>query len=78
MSPRRADPKLKEKSQGLPTWAVAIAIGVVVCLAAIGLFLIQTPSTPAPTTGGSNSTATSRTQGDPNAKVELIEWSDFQ
>ena len=77
MSPRRADPKAKERSSGLPTWAIAVGIGVVVVLAVVGLFLIQTPSAPAPTTGG-GLTAAGRTAGNPNAKVAFVEFSDFQ
>ncbi len=75
MSPRRSAPKAK-KDSGLPTWVYGLGIGVVVVLAGIGLFILQTPS---PTvTSGSSSTSTSRTKGDPNAKIDFVEYSDFQ
>ncbi len=77
MSPRRIDPKTKTQSSGLPTWVIAVGIGVVVVLAAVGLFLIQTPAAPAPTTGGSI-TASGRTIGNSNSKVAFVEFSDFQ
>ncbi len=78
MSPRRTD-KSKTTSSGLPTWVIAIGIGVVVVIAAVGLFILQTPTTP--TAGVRDTTsapASGRTMGDPNAKLELIEYSDFQ
>jgi hypothetical protein len=79
MSPRRADPKLKPpKTQGgLPTWVIAIGIGILAVVAVIVLFTLQTPSAPAPSAGGST-TALGRTKGDPNAKLELLDYSDFQ
>jgi hypothetical protein len=77
MSPRRINPKSKQESDGLPSWAKMLAVGVVVCLAAVGLYLFQTPQAPAPSSG-SSSTSTSRTKGDPQAKIELMEYSDFQ
>jgi hypothetical protein len=77
MSPRRINSKSKQGSAGLPTWAYALAVGVIVCVAAVGLFMLQTPATPAPS-GGTGSTSASRTKGDPNAKITLIEYSDFQ
>jgi hypothetical protein len=76
MSPRRTSAKSKPKSSGLPTWVIAVGIGVVVVLAAVGLFMLQTPSTQVTTPR--ESTGTSRTMGDPAAKLELIEYSDFQ
>jgi len=79
MSPRRVDPKFKKQSQsGLPTWAIAGGIGILVLVAIIVLFTLQTSVTPTPGTGGSGLTAASRTKGDPNAKIELIDYSDFQ
>ncbi len=79
MSPRRTDPKSKATSSGLPTWVIAIGVGVVVVLAAIGLFILQTPTAPSATVSDSSGAPTSgRTMGDPNAKLELIEYSDFQ
>lgn len=79
MSPRRADPKAKAQSGGLPTWVIAVGVGVVVVVAAVVLFTLQSPSTGLPpATVGSTLSSTSRTMGDPNAKLELIEFSDFQ
>jgi hypothetical protein len=75
MSPRRAAPQ--KKQSGLPSWFVPVGIGVVLVLAAIGLFLVQTPATPAPNNGGGLS-ASGRTAGDPNSKVAFAEFSDFQ
>ncbi len=77
MSPRRVDPKAKAQSSGLPTWVIAVGIGVVVVLAAVGLFLIQTPAAPAPISGG-GVTASGRTIGNPSSKVTFVEYSDFQ
>ena len=77
MSPRRVDPKAKAQSSGLPTWAIVIGVGAVVVLAAVGLFLIQSPAAPAPTTGA-GLTASGRTAGNPNSKVVFVEFSDFQ
>ncbi|MBI5033508.1 MAG: hypothetical protein HZB51_23545 [Chloroflexi bacterium] len=78
MSPRRVAPKSKATSSGLPTWAIAVGIGVVVVLAAVGLFILQTPATPSPAVRDSSAPASGRTKGDPNAKLELVEYSDFQ
>ncbi len=78
MSPRRGDPKKKEESSGIPTWAIAVGIGVVVVVAVVALFTLQTPSAPAPSTTVPGSTAATRTKGDLNAKLELVEFSDFQ
>jgi protein-disulfide isomerase len=79
MSPRRTDPKLKKQATqaGLPNWVIAIGIGVVAIAAVFVLFNLQTPSVPAPVSGGTT-TASGRTKGDPNAKVELTDYSDFQ
>lgn len=78
MSPRRGDPKNKPPaSGGLPTWAIAIGIGVLVIVGVVVLFNLQTPQTTAPVSP-SNTIASGRTKGDPNAKIELVEWSDFQ
>jgi hypothetical protein len=77
MSPRRVDPKFKKQSQsGLPTWAIAGGIGILVVVAIVALFTLQTPVTPG--SGGSSTTAPGRTKGDPSAKLELFDYSDFQ
>ena len=78
MSPRRVDRKYKAKSSGLPNWAIGVGIGVVIVVAAVGLFLLQTPAAPTPSNATSSLTSSSRTMGDPAAKLELIEYSDFQ
>ena len=75
MSPRRAIPESK-KQGGLPTWVIALGIGVVVVVAVVVLFTLQTPSAWGPSTGGLS--AASRTKGAPNAQVALVEFSDFQ
>lgn len=79
MSPRRVDPKTKPQASGLPTWVIAVGVGVVVVLAAIGLYVLQTPATPSAVVRDTTSSpASGRTMGDPTAKLELIEYSDFQ
>lgn len=79
MSPRRADPKAKAQSGGLPTWVIAVGVGVVAVVAAVVLFTLQSPAASvSPVTVGSNLSSTSRTMGDPAAKLEMIEFSDFQ
>lgn len=79
MSPRRGDPRQKEPSGGsVPTWAIALGIGALVIVGAVVLFALQTPQAAAPVTPGASSTSSTRTKGDPNAKLELVEWSDFQ
>jgi hypothetical protein len=79
MSPRRGDPKNKPPaSSGLPTWAIALGIGVLVIVGVLVLFNLQTPQTATPATTSSSTVSSGRTKGDPNAKIELIEWSDFQ
>ncbi len=82
MSPRRTDPKSKTQSSiSLPTEAkIGIAIALVI-VAGFGLYLIQSgsvsQSTPPPVTRSAIASS-GRTMGDPNAKLELIEYSDFQ
>ena len=78
MSPRRTDPKSKATSSGLPTWAIIVGVVVVVVLAAVGLFILQTPPAPTATVRDTSTTTSGRTLGDPNAKLELVEYSDFQ
>jgi hypothetical protein len=77
--PSRKDPKKKEApSGGLPNWVIALGIGVVVIIAAVGLFVLQTPQATTPAQSNSSTVTSGRTKGDPNAKLELIEYSDFQ
>jgi hypothetical protein len=40
--------------------------------------MLQTPAAPAPASIPSSSSSTSRTKGDPAAKLELVEYSDYQ
>lgn len=77
MSPRRAVPQKKQES-GLPTWLIAAGIVVaVVAVIVVGAdFLSKAqPSGAIPVSG---STGTGRTKGNPQARVELVEFSDFQ
>jgi len=74
MSPRRAVPQ--KKQGGLPSWVIPAGIGVVVVIAVIALFALQTP-TAAPVTPGGLS-ASGRTVGNPDSKVAFVEFSDFQ
>ena len=73
MSPRRAHPQ--KKQGGLPSWLIPVGIGVVVVIGILALFMLQSPA--APQTGGGLS-ASGRTVGDPNSKVAVVEFSDFQ
>jgi len=78
MSPRRTDPKAKPQTSArrLPDWLIAIGIGVVVVVGVVVLFTLQTPQ-PAPYSP-SGVTAAGKTKGDPNAKLELVVFSDFK
>lgn len=81
MSPRRVAPE-KKKQAGLPSWIlVAAAAVIVLVVVAIGAdFVIKSqPSLPLPTTVSSAGIIRSgRTEGDPNAPLSLVEFSDFQ
>lgn len=81
MSPRRPVPQ-KKKTSGLPSWVPIAAVAVIVIVVlAVGLDFVSKINTtpPVPT---SVSTAgiirAGRTEGDPNAPVTLVEFSDFQ
>ncbi len=77
MSPRRTDPKIKPPSKrAIPDWAIALGIGIVVVVGVVALFTLQTPATP--TYAPSSVTATGKTKGDPNAKLEFVVFSDFK
>jgi hypothetical protein len=77
MSPRRTDPKFKPQAKrGVPTWAIALGIGIVVVVGAVALFTLQTPATPA--YSPASVTSAGKTKGDPNAKLELVVFSDFK
>ncbi len=79
MSPRRVPPKSKAPASGLPTWVIVVGVGVVVVLAAVGLYILQTPTAPSAVVRDTTGSPTlGRTMGDPAAKLELIEYSDFQ
>jgi protein-disulfide isomerase len=52
-----------------------VGIGAIVVVAVLALFALQTPAAPVATSGLS---ASGRTVGDPNSKVALVEFSDFQ
>lgn len=81
MSPRRAMPE-KKKQTGLPSWImVAAAAVIVLVVVAIGAdFVLKSqPSAALPTTVSSAGiTRSGRTEGDPNAPLTLLEFSDFQ
>lgn len=76
MSPRRAIPE--KKKSGLPTWVIAVGIGVAVVVGVVVLFTLQTPSAPSPTAPSTGVAATGTTKGDPNAPIAFVEYSDFQ
>ena len=86
MSPRRGDPKQKEQSDNLTKWAMVggtgfIAVGLLIIVVVVGfaLYAVQTGLFAAPATpSGGGAIASSRTKGDPNAKLEIVDWSDFQ
>ena len=80
MSPRRADPKKQEQANnsGLPSWLIPVGIGALVVIAIVALYTLQTPSAAAPAPSVSGTQTAGRTKGDPNAKVEFVEFSDFQ
>lgn len=77
MSPRRTDPKSKPttSTRRVPDWLIAIGIGVAVVIGVVVLFTLQTPSS-APQVSGI--TSAGKTKGDPNAKLDLIVFSDFK
>jgi hypothetical protein len=81
MSPRRADPKKQEQSStsGAPSWMLPLGIAILVIVAVVVLYSLQTPSAaPTVATNVSGTQTSGRTKGDPNAKVEFVEFSDFQ
>jgi hypothetical protein len=80
MSPRRADPKKQEQksNSGLPSWLIPVGIGALVVIAIVALYTLQTPQAQAPVPNTSGTQTAGRTKGDPNAKVEFVEFSDFQ
>ncbi len=76
MSPRRAAPQ--SKAGGTPSWLVVAGVAIVVVIVVIvGVDLISKALTsgPAAVTGLA---ASGRTRGDANAKVTMVEYSDFQ
>lgn len=77
MSPRRTDPKFKAETskRRLPDWLLAVGIGVAVVIGVVVLFALQTPQ-PAPPSAGI--AAAGKTKGDPNAKLEMVVFSDFK
>ncbi|MCL4394034.1 MAG: DsbA family protein [Chloroflexi bacterium] len=54
------------------------AIGILVVIAVIVLFTLQRPSAPSAATTGGGLSAPGRTAGDPNAKLKVVEYADFQ
>ncbi|MBI5651177.1 MAG: hypothetical protein HZC40_12145 [Chloroflexi bacterium] len=76
MSPRRAIPLKESQKNGLPMWAIAIGLGVLVVIAAAVLFVLQTPSAPAP--ASSNVLTSGKTKGNADAPIAFIEFGDFK
>ncbi len=71
----------KKKQTGLPSWILIAAAAVIVVVAiAIGAdFISKAQPAPVPTTVSSAGIVRSgRTEGDPNAPLTLVEFSDFQ
>ncbi len=71
----------KKKQTGLPSWILIAAAAVIVVVAiAIGAdFIGKAQPAPVPTTVSSAGIVRSgRTEGDPNAPLTLVEFSDFQ
>lgn len=82
MSPRRATPTKKEPS-GLPPWVIFVGVIIVVVVVALAVTqILGNSQSPAPTTAPSSVvggiTRNGRTEGDPNAPIKLVEYSDFQ
>jgi hypothetical protein len=75
MSPRRIIP-VKEEQNKIPSWAILIGVGALVIVAAAVLFVLQTPSAPAPSSA--NVAASGKTKGDPNAPIAFLEFGDFK
>lgn len=76
MSPRRTDPKSKPPTptRRVPDWLIAVGIGVAVVIGVVVLFTLQTPQAAPP----SGITSAGKTKGDPNAKLDLVIFSDFK
>ncbi len=77
--PARKPPTKATPKGGLPPWLIITAIVAVAVVAVIvgADFLMKlqpTPTAPVAT----NVVASGRTQGDPNAPVSFVEYSDFQ
>ncbi len=68
MSPHRAAPE-KKKSQSTVSWVVVAAV-VIVAILVIGV-LASTLTQPAPSPA-------SKTKGDAQARLAIVEYSDFQ
>ena len=76
MSPRRMAPE--KKQGGLPSWVIPVGIGVVVVIGILAVATLLPPSAPAPTSTGSGLSASGRTIGNPDSKVAVVEFSDYQ
>jgi protein-disulfide isomerase len=66
----------EKKQGGLPSWVIPVGIGVVVVIGILAIATLLPPSAPAPTTTGLS--ASGRTIGNPNSKVAVVEFSDYQ
>ncbi len=82
MSPRRSIPTKKEPS-GLPTWVIIAGVIIVVVVGILAVTQIvdnmqPAPQAAAPTSVVGGITRNGRTEGNPNATIKLVEYSDFQ
>jgi hypothetical protein len=77
MSPRRVDPKFKKQQSGgnIPTWVIAVGIGILVVVGVVVLFTLQRTPAVAPVT---DLKVSGIAKGDANAPITIIEVGDFQ
>ncbi len=59
-----------QKDSGISTRLYMLGVVVVIVLAIVGVFLLLSPT--------AQTQVASRTKGDPNAKIDFVEYSDFQ
>ncbi len=83
MSPRRSTPTKKEQPGGLPTWVIIAGVIIVVVVAVLAVTQILDNIKPAaqaasPTSVVGGVIRNGRSEGDPNAPIKLVEYSDFQ
>ncbi len=80
MSPRRAIPVRKQR--GLPAWAVVGAVAIVlIVVLVVGIDFVAKTQVKAPIPASASAgdiPRSGRTEGDPNAPIELVVFSDYQ